>query len=168
MPALTVFFLSLIRVGLLLLGALLTFILGTTVYMNVNHFLDTWYLPCLELISFLVVIVPVAALFYGVHIQKYFWQRESLYNNRIFLVSYLIGILLSLIPKETFSNITTQLGQTCVAPSDPIAQITHVLSTGLLTSLLAYIGIDIGVSLKQTSKSVTSIGHKTHRKPRKK
>lgn len=143
--------LSFFRIVILLCGVLITFFFGDTLYITINRFLSSFYIPCLEIISYIIAFVPVIALFYGIHVQKFFWQRSKKYNQKVFLISYAIGILLALIPTDTFTSVST--GQACVAPVDLLAKITYAIATGVITSLFAYIGMDIGVSLKHTSKN---------------
>lgn len=140
------------RIGLLVSGVILTFFVGEHMYLSLNRFLQSWYLPCLEIITSLVAFVPAAAIFYGIHIRKYFWQREKHYNNVIFLVSYAVGALLALVPESAL--LTMQTGQSCGTAPDLIGKFAYATTTGLITAVLAYIGMDIGVSLKHTSLNV--------------
>ncbi len=166
-------FLSLVRIIFLFTAVLLTYILGDYAYLAINHFLYSINSPCLEVISFLVVLVPTLALFYGIHIQKYFWQRQNHYNYIILLVSFIIGAVLTIIPVNLFTPSSMMTAMTCPEQQNVVGKLLQIVSTGLITALLGFIGVDIGVTLKATSHHLTTRKHfgtasKSSRKKRKK
>lgn len=138
-------FLSGVRIVFLFTGSLLAFVFGFTFYNDANTFLLAHNLPTLELIALLVAFVPVIALLYGVHIRKYFWRRSKRYNLIVFLFSFLAGLLIALFPLST-----------CGVPIPISSQVIIALTTGIITSLLAYIGLDVGVVVKHISVHVLS------------
>lgn len=147
-------FLSLIRIFLLLIGTLIVYVLGASVYTHVNGYLIQWSAPCIEIITSLVTIIPIIALFYGIHVQKFFWKRENDYNKKIFLISFAFGILIALIPWHSAVPASSEL--LCRTPIQWVDKIVYAIVTGALTSLLAAIGMDIGVLLKHSSKRIVS------------
>ncbi len=142
-----------IRIFLLLFTTLLSYYLGSAVYHNVNTFLYANSLPCVEVIAFLLSAVPVFFVFFGIGIQKYFWQRPGHYNWVILLVSYAIGAVISFLPLNTLfaSSLATN---PCPEQVTLVARIAHALASGLLTSVLAFAGMDLGVSLKHVSHRI--------------
>lgn len=149
-------FLSLVRITLLFTVALLTYILGDYAYIAINHFLYSINSPCLQIIALLVVIVPTVALFYGIHVKKYFWQRQNHYNFLILLVSFIVGVILTMIPVNilTASGLTSTMA--CPEQQTTLGVFLNILSTGLITALLGFIGVDIGVTLKAASHHLTT------------
>src|SRR5438105_102606 len=135
------------RIVLLLFGIVFIFLFANLVYKDLNSFLYAYDSPCIALISLLVALVPTAAFFYGAHIRKYFWQRENHYNWIIFFISYVIGTILTFYP-ESYIGIFHATGTYCPMHIDFSSKIQQSISTGIVTSLLAYMGMDLGVVVK--------------------
>jgi len=162
MDHLTRLYASLLRIILLLVGVMIALYIGSSGYQSVNAFLSSNNLPCLEVISSLVVIVPVVTLFYGQHVRRYFWQRMRRFNAYILLGSLLVGLLFTILPHDLISPSITN----CQARLDWNSKITYGLGTAVLTALLAFIGFDLGVTLKHISLKLHH--HHGHQKSSKK
>jgi hypothetical protein len=155
-------FASIVRIFLLFFGVAFSFTLGNTLYNQINSFLYSISLPCIELISFLVVLVPPVALYFGIHHKRYFWQRENRYNVTVLLVSFLVGFVFTILPFNYAPSWVA--APQCAASPDLLARFLQVIGTGLVTALFAYIGMDLGVSLKHLSHHVHKKSHKKHHK----
>lgn len=147
MTSLTQLFASLLRIILLLVGIMLALSLATSGYSTINTFLESNNYPCLEVISSLVVIVPVIAIFYGQHIQKFFWQRMRHYNLVILLSALGFGLLMAFLPIDFLSQGLPH----CTPAADLLSKLTYALGTSLVAAVFAFLGVDLGVILKHLS-----------------
>ena len=160
MPILVEVFASIIRIFLLFFGLAFSFTLGNTLYIQINSFLYTISLPCLELISFLVLFIPPIAFYFGIHHKEFFWQREEKYNSTVFIVSFILGVIFTLLPLNYTSWWATN--PQCLSQPDLLSKFVQVLGTGLAAALFAYLGMDIGVAFKHLSHHVHKKKHKRH------
>jgi hypothetical protein len=133
--------LSSLNVIFLFFGGLFSYILGSNVYRLINNFFYANSVPCIEMISFIVALVSPLAFFYGVHHKKAFFQRENRYNVGIFVLAFLFGTVLTLMPLHY-----TFLGQTyCPEQLTFLGRVAQSVSAGIITASLAYLGFDTGV-----------------------
>lgn len=155
-------YLSVLRIVLLLLGVLLSIFLGDKFYGGINNFLRFLSFPCIEIISVLVVLFLPAGMFYGIFIQKYFWRRKTHYNTKLFFTAFIVGFLLALTPisdSVTFSyqqGIGQQVMSSCLSSSDILTKSAHMVGSGIVAALFAFLGMDIGVGLKGISKKFST------------
>lgn len=152
MVILVEFLFSILRIAVLFAGVSITVLLGKSVHDGVNAFLQSTYFPCLEVISLFAITIIPFAIYYGIAVRKFFWQRSRVYNIRVFIFTYAIGVALALLPAESF--LANSAAASCIAPHETLSRLAHVLGTALVTSLFGLIGMDIGVSLKHFSKRV--------------
>jgi hypothetical protein len=131
-----------IRIAFLSLGAILSFILGSGVYSLVNSFLYANTIPCIETISLLAALIAPVAFFYGIHHKKHFFQRGNHYNLIIFILSYLFGTILVLLPPKYLNWVPQAY---CIPQLGLISKISQSIATGWITSFLAYLSLDFGV-----------------------
>jgi RsiW-degrading membrane proteinase PrsW (M82 family) len=157
-------FFSLVRIIILLLGAVLTLILGDSVNDAINNFLVSLHFPCLGLISFLVIFVTPFAMIYGAHIRRFFWQREKHYNLIILVVSFLIGAIISFLPIDTAFTINQATDMSCNPSSGLNAHVIHMFGTALVTMVFATVGMDLGVVLKHVSHRIKNRTSETKKK----
>ncbi len=150
MISLTYLFASLLRIILLLVGIMLALSLATSSYSTINSFLVGNNYPCLEVISGLVVIVPVVAIFYGQHIRKFFWQRMRHYNLVILLSALGFGFLMAFLPIDFLSQDLPQ----CAPATNIAGKFTYALATSVVAAVFAFLGVDFGVTLKHLSLRV--------------
>ena len=150
MNSLTLLFASLLRIILLLVGILLALSLATSGYSTINNFLIGNNYPCLEVISGLVIIVPIVAIFYGQSIKKFFWQRMRQYNLIILVAAFLFGLVLAFLPVDFL----TQSLPHCAPATDMVSKLTYGLASGIVAAVFAFLGVDLGVILKHLSLQV--------------
>jgi len=152
MNQLVALFSSLLRIILLLVGIYLALALTLTGVQGANAFLAANNYPCLEVISLLVVLVPPIGILYGQHIRRYFWQRMGHYNWIILGVSLIVGISLAFISTGYFSEL--EGADACQVPASTLGITTYILGTSVVTAILAFIGVDFGVTLKHLSLKI--------------
>jgi len=154
-------YVSVLRILLLLLGVVVTLVLGDRVYLLLNSFLSGFYLPCIEFIAFLVIYVLPGALVYGAFVEKHFFKRETRHNIKIFLFSFLSGVGLALLPFSNTVFVSFQnpilnhsvLISSCVTPGYPL-KIFELIGSGLVAVVFGFIGMDLGVLLKHASHKI--------------
>lgn len=140
LAVLEVFIIS-IRFLFLFYGAFITFFLGESLYRYLNQLFYAHSVPCLEMISFIVALVAPIAFMYGVRHNKVFFKRTRQYNFLLFVLSYIFGMLIAFLPM-----INTIVGsEICAQQTTLAAKIAHGISTGAITSLMAYLNFDLGV-----------------------
>ena len=160
-------YLSLIRIFLLFTGILITVVFGEKAIMFFNSALQALGLPCIELMSFLIIVLLPLGMLYGIHIQKYFWQRTTKYNSLVFLFAFLIGVFLTAVPIDSdvvmyISGSTRAFSQSCFASFATQPQFAYIVGSGIIGGVFGLIGMDFGVALKHVSKKIST--HKQKRK----
>ena len=133
---------------------MLSILFGNGIYDGVNRFLLSNNFPCLGLISFLVIFVTPFAMLYGAHIRRFFWQRENHFNLVILLTSFLIGVIVSLLPIDFAFTMSRNTDVNCNPIMSLNATLIHTLGTALISTLLAVLGMDFGVVLKHVSRHI--------------
>lgn len=161
-------YLSILRIFILIFGFYLTLLLGTSTVAAINKFLYGSYLPCLEIISFLITFIPPIAIFYGIKEQRYFWQKPVVTNVIVLSVSFVIGVILSFFSSDLIHAFVNTPATYCISPQDPLEQFYRTLGTGLVASVFGFIGVDIGVSLKHVSRKMVSPYKMTSKSKKKK
>jgi len=159
-------FFSTFRILLLFFAIIIIYIFGNAVYININNFLYSSTSPCVEIISMLIAFVPVIGLLYGIHIKKSFWKRSFQYNLIVFVISYAFGVIIAFLPFGGTLGFSNSFILFCPQQPTFLTKISESIATGLISALLAYLGMDFGITLKrfshQTMKDKDS--HKTHLK----
>jgi len=153
--------LSLIEPILFLFGAIFTFLFGNALYHKINSFLYSFTTPCIEMTSLLIALISPIAFFYGVHHKKFLTQRSNKHNFIIFVISYVFGTIVTFLP-ISYSSVFNSTQLACLPQTTLIGKIAEVVSTGLITSFLAYLNVDIGVLY------ANSIGVRLRKRKRKK
>lgn len=137
---------------LLLFGGILSYLLGKEIYTTVNGFLYSINTPCLEVISFLIAVVSPVAFYYGVYHKTFLFRRSTKHHLTVFLLSYAFGTLVTFLPiGSTMSYATGQLY--CPQQLTLNAKIAQSIATGLITSFLAFLNLDLGVVYAYTVRS---------------
>jgi|SRR6185437_5565542 len=154
--------LGLIEPILFVFGAIFTFIFGSVIYHKINSFLYSFTTPCLEMTTLLVALISPLAFFYGVHHKKFLTQRSNRHNLVIFVLSYVFGTIVTLLPIG-YSSVFDSTQLACLPQTTLVGKIAQIVSTGLITSFLAYLNVDIGVLYANTVRA-----HLRKRKKRKK
>jgi hypothetical protein len=130
-----------IQVMLLFFGAILTFVLGESLYKLIDNTLFNFAIPCMEMLSLIIAVIAPIAYFFGIHHQKGFFQRESKYNKGIFFLAFLFGAGVTFLPiigKDVASPF-------CAAQITLTAKVLQALTTGGMTALIAFLSFDMGV-----------------------
>lgn len=158
MALLLEFFLFLVRVILLATGSYVIYYFGIDLY----QVFAALHAPCVELLSLFIALVPVIALWYGTLHRRYFWQRTSQVNWIIVMISFVIAFIFTYLPAQYLAWLDMSLvncqGTTTLADS-----ISRFLFTGILVSVLSFVGMDMGVGLKHISHHLQT---KSSKKPK--
>ena len=134
----------LIEPFLLLFGGVLSYLLGREIYTAVNGLLYSVSIPCLEIISFLVAVVSPIAFYYGVYHKTFLFRRSTRHNITVFLLSYAFGALITFLPLGSSTAYTN--GQLyCPQQITLQTKIAQAIATGIITSFLAFLNLDLGV-----------------------
>lgn len=146
MVILVEFFLFLVRLILLQTGVLIAYVFGDNIF---KAFAATRS-PCVELLAFFIAIVPIVFLVIGAMHRRYFWQRPGFFNWIVVAVSFVIAFASTFLPGKYLSILDSSLS-VCQQPTGNIQIYSQFLFTGLIVSLIAFVGMDFGVALKHVS-----------------
>ena len=129
---------------LLFIGAIFSYLLGNAVLSGLNRFLYSFNTPCIEAITLIIALVSPAAFLFGVRHQKFLTQRADQHNFLVFLYSFIFGALITFLPIG-FSYTVESEKFFCPAQITLIDKIAQSISTGSITTLIAFLSLDMGV-----------------------